>query len=821
MLNFFKKNIGVLFAFFSTLIILLLVFNEIGLFKGTILISDLSAEYHPLLIQVRRILTGQMGLLNFNTTLGDSFIGTFYYYMSSPFNILTLFIKDINLLVIIIVLLKLSLASAFCYLFLRYQFKEEKIFFLVLFAVLYSLSSFSVSYYIHIMWLDIYMLFPLLLLGIDKILKEKKHLLYIISLILIIFCNYYFAYMICIFAFIYYNFKLLCKKNNIKSIIKNNMHFILVSILACVGASFVLIPVASELSTYSRQNSMIFGGEKLKFSLNIVNIIKTIIIGNVDGIELLNDTQYYLFTSVIVAPLVYLYFASNKIGKREKIMSGIILLILVLSISCNFLNYAWHGFVPPSFFNGRYTFMFILFLLLISCKAIYNLEGISKYHYIIISILIFQPIILLVSIKQIKLNIFDYTKLLILITSILLLYILNKNKNAIKILLCILLFELNLNVFSYLDRYNFKGTSGNLSYKENIDYIKENEKDIFYRIEDNYGDTDNYSILYNYNSMDYFMSTVKVDLIDFLIKLNTGNHSYTKNTVSYDGNYTLLSSLLNIKYFIDFNNIDNCDYEKINNINGNNIYKNQYSLNLGYMVNTDILKTKLDSNGLENINKIYKDMTKIKILNKANLKKQDDYNYTFKNDNKNDFYLIVNLTDWYSYSDLKIYINDEELLSSDSSFLYKINNKYKHNKDINLRISANDSTIEDIEGIYVYYVDKDKFEESINTLKTSQLNITNIKRSTIKGTIDVKEDNKVLFTSIPYNKEIDIYVDGKKVKKEKVLNTFVGIKLDKGKHTIKIKYTPKTLYLSFIPSIGSLILLFGYLKLYKKKLAKN
>lgn len=821
MKKFLLKNLGVICAFFTTLILLLLVFNEAGIFKGTILISDLNAEYQPLLMQVRRILTGQMGLLNFNTTLGDSFIGTFYYYMSSPFNILTLFIKDINILVIILVLLKMSLASAFCYLFLRYQFKEEKMPFLLIFSVLYSLSSFVVSYYIHIMWLDIYMLFPLLLLGIDKIIKEKKHLLYVISLILIIFCNYYFAYMICIFAFIYYNYKLLSKKIKFKSLIKNNLHFLLVSVLACIGASFVLIPIATEIRTYSRQNSMLFGGEKFEYKFELINFVKNIVLGNVDNIELLNDTNYYIFTSVIVLPLIYLYFASKKIGKREKILSGCILGLLVLSISCNYLNYMWHGFVPPSFFNGRYTFMFILFMLLISCKAIYNLEGISKYHYIILSILLLLPIYILKSTNLIKLNIFDYTKILIMITLILLLYTLNNNKKAIKVLLCLLLFEINLNAFSYLDRYNFSSSTGDKHYKENIDYIKKIEKDKFYRIEDNLSDTDDYSILYNYNGMDYFMSTVKTDLINFLIKLNCGNHSYTKNTISYNGNYTLLSSLLNIKYFIDVNNIDNSDYIKIKTINDYNLYKNQYSLNLGYMVNNDILNTKLNSNSLENINNIYKDMSGIDILKKVKINKTDDYNYSFKNTNKNNFYVVINLKDWYSYSDLTLYIDDEEITNVNGSFLYKVNNTYKQNKNIDIRISANGSTIEDIEELNVYYFDKDKYEDSINILKKNQLDITSIKRSTIKGTISVDEDNKILFTSIPYNKEINVYVDGKKVKKEKVLNTFIGIKLDKGNHTITIKYVPKTLYLSFIPSIASLLILFGYLKIYKKKLAKN
>ena len=161
MLNFIKKHRGPIITFFISVLISIVVFFFVGIFKGTILISDLKAEYEPLLMQVRRILTGEVGLFDYNTTMGDNFLGTFYYYVSCPLNWLVLLIKDINLLVTILVILKLALASSFTYLFLRYQFKEEKKTLLTTFSLMYGFSSFAISYYLHIMWLDIYLLFPL------------------------------------------------------------------------------------------------------------------------------------------------------------------------------------------------------------------------------------------------------------------------------------------------------------------------------------------------------------------------------------------------------------------------------------------------------------------------------------------------------------------------------------------------------------------------------------------------------------------------------------------------------------------------------------
>ena len=54
------------------------------------------------------------------------------------------------------------------------------------------------------------MLLPLIILGLNKCIKENKYILYIVTLALAIISNYYIGYMICIFLssifFIYNNF---------------------------------------------------------------------------------------------------------------------------------------------------------------------------------------------------------------------------------------------------------------------------------------------------------------------------------------------------------------------------------------------------------------------------------------------------------------------------------------------------------------------------------------------------------------------------------------------------------------------------------------
>ena len=54
----------------------------------------------------------------------------------------------------------------------------------------------------------------------------------------------------------------------------------------------------------------------------------------------------------------------------------------------------------------------------------------------------------------------------------------------------------------------------------------------------------------------------------------------------------------------------------------------------------------------------------------------------------------------------------------------------------------------------------------------------------IEGTIDVNSDNTYLFTSIEYEKGMKVYVDDKEVKPDIVLDSLIGLNLDKGSHKI-------------------------------------
>ena len=790
----------------------------------------------------------------------------------------------------------------------------------------------------HVEFLDIYMIFPLVLLGIDKIVKEKNYKLYVISLAFTIFFNYYFAYMILIFSMIYFNYRILNKKIDKKDFWKKNLRFIVVSILVCITMSFVFLPIASEIGSYSRGDAGLFGGLPFKFAFNLQDIVNYYFIGNFVTITVLNPSDYYLYTSIVVLPLLYFYFINPKFPIREKILTGIVFVILFISISINYVNYMWHGFSPPFCINGRFTFMFILFILMICTKSIYYLKQIKvKQYWIAFSLVYFAvflyniidypriidagiiafffllylfttflslflmqhpkyfkyfgigstsiiallfvlaffiPMItfptvlkvimyffcvLLISALSKKKNLswkhFLYLFLLFLIPysifmfyknriimgditiikiSILFFFLLilkyiSKKKNMKKAFLLLIVIELLINGYHYLHRFTYQ-VDVDSSYGEVIEEIKKNDSSTFYRIENNYDLVPrNDAILYQYYGIDYFISSIKEDFVNFFIDSGVKNPKENINSVQFDGSYHLLASLLNVKYNIEmksketgysFNVDENNYYTKLGHISHYDYYLNEDSLSLGYMVNPSLLKLEKKGDGLAYQNDIYKSMTNTdkNIFEKIDLVKTKNNSYSFTNTSDRDFYFLVELEDWEAVSQINVYINDELLKNVSNHGIYRIHNTYGPDESITIKIQLKfyQKKTCSVTGVHAYYYNHDVYKEDINLLKENQFEVTKVENNSLEGTMNTKEDG-LFFISCLYNEDLDLYVDGEKQDKEKLLNAFIGTELKKGKHKIVLKYKPRILYISFVPSIMGLALLLLYLKRLKKQ----
>ena len=776
-----KKQLLSFFIPFSFLFILFIL-NDFIFGDNSILYSDSKYQYYQLFIYLKQLLNNG-SLYSFQVGLGTPMIATIAYYLGSFSNLLVYFFENIELFLLITILIKISLCGLTMYNYLNYNYKSK---YIIIFSTTYALSFYSLSNYFQFMWLDAYFLSPLLLLGIDKIIKEKKYLLYGITLFIIILSNYYMGYMCCLFAILYFMYKYLLSNKDKKTI----KIFIIVSILFGLMTMFLHIPNLLQLMTIDRGNS-----KDYLFNTDFLGILSKLFVGsNVEG-GILNYYHPFLYIGIFNIILLLFYFVNKGINKKEKILSSVFILILILNIIFVPFDNFWHALSSPIGFNFRYIYLFNIFIISLCLKSFDNIKYIDKVWYYIIFLLF-----VLISQLIILRDIMNYFNIYLSVALFLLyLIIFKSNSKDIKILFSILVVsELFFNGYTIFKKYEYNTkTYLNNIYIERQNILNDIDDESFYRVEFLRRFAYNDPLAYGYYGVGGWFSSFYLNN-EFYSKIgyNTFN-----NTLGYN-NYLLLDSLLDVKYVVSLDKLNYYDLISTNKISSYEeefygmdysdvyLYKNPYNLGLGYMVSNKIKDNINCDNPFDCQNKIINNMT-----NTTN-NIYEEYLYDDKLQLKsNDFYLLPIIEDYDYRKKYNLCLNAKCFYFGD------VNNRslfFENNFD-NIEIKT-----ENIDKIYLAYFNFDEFINKYNILKNNQLNITSFKENHIKGNINV-DDNNVLFLSIPYDEGFKVLVDNKEVDYYKVIDNFIGVDLEKGYHDIEIIYEVKGFKLGLFVSLLSLI----------------
>ena len=158
--------------------------------KYSMLYSDMYHQYYPFFVAFRNALREGRGLLyTWSVGLGMDYLGLIAYYLASPLNLLSVLVPEGWLLgyFSLLVPIKLGLAGLFFSLFLKHIFHRDDLSISV-FGGFYGLCAWALGYQWNVMWLDTFALLPLVALGTVSLLKEKKVVLYTVSLFFSVFC---------------------------------------------------------------------------------------------------------------------------------------------------------------------------------------------------------------------------------------------------------------------------------------------------------------------------------------------------------------------------------------------------------------------------------------------------------------------------------------------------------------------------------------------------------------------------------------------------------------------------------------------------------
>ena len=850
-----KKVLYYLLSFFIPALLITIIYACIGIYpfgKKSLLTVDLAGQYVAFFNAYKNIFSEGISIFySFSKTLGGNMFGLITYYLLSPVNLILLFFSRTNITeaIFLINVVKIGLCGLTAFTYFRKTFKDQS-FIPLVFSLVYALCAYDIVYSQNLLWLDGVIILPLVFLGIDRLIEKEKPMLFYGMLTLTIFCNYYIGYMTCIASLAYFLYKLYLK-NNYKLSLKDNkkdiIYFFKYALLAVGTTMIILLPSIFSLMAGKAGSSI---SEFIpKQTYPSIELISRMFIGSFNNSDLSGGCPN-IFISLFMIILVLFYFFNNKIPRQERKASLIFILFFIISFTFYSVDIIWHTFQHPAGFPFRYSFIYDFVLLIIAYKSYVNINGVDKKWF---KKAIPGVVVITLIMDKLMYNSNMYYKIIasgvLIVIYILYLYY-SKKQNINKIIIALITLEMVVNGLLVVCNMKYQDRSEYVdfvnSYGQVIDKIKENDND-FYRIEKNYSYSTNDSLLLNYNGISHFSSTYEGSNNELLGDyLGIFNRFYITN---YNGSTPVTNSIFNIKYLL-FNKKINY-YNKIDlyktNTDNIYVYQNQYNLPLGFMVNDKLKTLELkELKPFENQNDILKAMTGRDVdvflenknvtynLNNVKLKENSKEPLTYNIINSNYaasikykvkvehgglLYAYVS-SDYNKKVDIKV--NGKSIIDTTDQNDYRYNilelGEYNVDDEIDFEIVLLDSSIK-FNDVVFYTLDKDNFEKQIEILQNhNSLNIEKFNIDYIKGSVNVENDNEILYTSIPLDKGWTIKVDGKKVDKTEIFNSLIGIELSKGEHVIEFTYVPRGLYAGGFVSIVSLFLVI-FLK--KEKVGKR
>src|SRR5699024_10286654 len=190
-----QEKIALCAAFVIPIIVMALIYASIGIYWGSersILASDAFAQFSNFHASFRNMLLGKQSLFyTWNASIGLNYLALIGYYLGGLFTPLVIFFPNDQIpdALYLLTLLKIGCASVSFWVYAKNTFKLPPSLPVAL-AVSYSLMSFITAHSELIMWLDTFVYLPLIILGINRLMDQRKPICLFVSYFLMFISNF-------------------------------------------------------------------------------------------------------------------------------------------------------------------------------------------------------------------------------------------------------------------------------------------------------------------------------------------------------------------------------------------------------------------------------------------------------------------------------------------------------------------------------------------------------------------------------------------------------------------------------------------------------
>ncbi len=745
----------------------------------------------------------------FNIGSGQNIYNFAYFGLLNPIILFSYLLPFISMRDYIIgsAIFMLLLGVIFMYFFIKKK-SNSKVAFLTSFFFMMA-TPLIFHTHRHIMFVDYMPFLIMAYFGVDRFFEKNKKILLSISVFLMIMTSFYYS-VSGIFSIIIYGIFVYLNKIDrfkFKSFVIDGIKFVIPILIGVLLSGVLIVPTMYGL---------LAGRSGDKSSIDLLSLF----IPNLKINNFLYSSYSLGLSFIGFFSLIRSYFDNDK---SYKFLSIILTVLLSFPLFAYILNGTLYTelkvFIP-----------FIpLFMILIS-KTLSNINK-HDFKYFRLSVFFISIV-----------SIFDFQYFIPLVLDIFFLYIclylVITNKKILY-----LLFEIPV-IFIFACCFNFGEKYVKLDKHDDFaNYLEKIDDDSFYRVNIINDNLDSVNRIYKsqYYQGYIYSSASNYNYKDFYYKIGN-NIRHRSYGMLNDSENIFYNIYMGNKYIIKKDGLDSSFYKKINNgiyeydnvlpiayLNYDLMSKNDYS-KLEFPDNSyALLKyTIVDEDVKSNYESVFEkiDLDYDVIYNSSNI---NSYKFNNKkestiilkiNNNIKDKVLIIdfdmNKQESCSLGDTSISINGivNKLTCKDWKYQNKNNNfKYVISDNKNELIIKLSKGHFDIDNINVYTLDNKYLKDINSSIDELVIDKNKTKGDFIYGSINASR-NGIVSTSITYDKGFNIYVDGDKIDALEVDSDFLGFKIDKGTHQIKIEYKSPYKNIGIIISIIGLILLGGYFMIF-------
>lgn len=835
-----NKKIPLLAGFLIPLLIAVVVCIDHGVYpfgEQCILQVDMYHQYCPFFTELMdKMKTGGSIFYSWNIGLGADFVSLFAYYLASPLNMLLLLCPSNHVIefMTVMVLLKISFSGLTFTYYLIEHFELKKassergsgephqilMFAAAIFGCAYALSAYMAAYAWNIMWLDCMMLTPLVILGLERMIKTGSPVLYYTMLALCIWSNYYIAIMVCIFLVLWFG---VCWMEHRESGIMAWVRFAWYSLLAGGTGAVLIIPTVIVLG-YSGNQGISFP-DTVEWYFGIMEELarQLMVVDTYTGAEHWPN----LYCGVFVLVFFVLYLLNGEISWKSKMPRVCLLALFVVSFANNVLDFIWHGLHFPTSLPGRQSFLYIFLLLSVSFEAFMHLRQ-TKLWQVLTAVLV-DVVFIYFAYRVSDTEMMD-SKVFVVSAVFAGCYLvlaggyLLGNEKVKRLMLGIGCFaivaELALNHdVTGLDTVNRTAyTEYQESYRELLaraDAQAAGGADgAFYRVEGLERKTKNDAGLYGYRSGTQFSSLMNLNVSHFY--QNVGMEG-GKNFYCVNGATPLLSAMLSIRYVLADNDMEAGTLRHLTDSTENAwIYENLYVLPLGFMMSEDVIAAwdYEDADDIESQNELAALLGAGEQMMIPVPSVSAPGETSFDVPEAGCYYATYEKT---SVDGLTLEVSDGRSRSyTKVSHGYTLELGYCE-AGTSVSITNNDGeTVQ----MTVYRLNEETVKAAYETLNAQTMRMTSFEDTNVCGMIEVTEAGRLIF-SIADEAGWTLLVDGEEVQPEAFAGAFLSVHLEPGTHKIELSYkTPGFAAGAVISTACALLALFS-IWIYKKRCNVN